>query len=278
MSDGLQKSANHFEERSGKHQGILDPINAARQFQLNRYLPSVSLASLVEHHWVIRWDLRDQPPYVSQVLPYPSVNVAFSAERGWITGVTTGMYEYEVSDSGVIVGTMFKPGGFRAFWPHSVATLTDKTLDATEGFPDANDGFRQKLLGLHDNEQMVSQMEELLSAKQPVPDRNVAFINTIIEAVAADRDLRTVEMVAGQFHVSGRTLQHLFQNYVGVGLKWVIRRYRLIEAAELAAQLPKPNWAAIAAELGYTDQSHFVNDFKKIVGKPPSQYTQSIHS
>ena len=278
MSDGLQKSANNFKERSGKHQGILDPINASRQFQLNRYLPSVGLASFVEHYWVIRWDLRDQPPYVSEVLPYPSVNVAFSADRGWITGVTTGMYEYTVDGVGLIAGTMFNPGGFYAFWPHRIATLTDKTLDATEVFPEAHADFRRALLNLPDDTQMAARLEELLLARHPRPDRNMAFINSIIEAVAADRELRTVEMAARQFHVSERTLQHLFQEYVGVGLKWVIMRYRLIEAAELAAKLPKPNWAAIAAELGYTDQSHFVNDFKKIIGKSPSQYTQSIHS
>ncbi len=278
MPEGLQKSANNFKERSGKHKGILDPINAARQFQLNRYLPSAGLAPFVEHYWIIHWDLRGQPPYVSQVLPYPSVNVAFSADRVWITGVATGMYEYTVEGVGLIVGAMFKPGGFYAFWQRPIATLTDKTLEAIKVFPGATDGFRQALLELPDDTRRVSRVEELLSAQHPTSDRNVAFINSIIEAVASDRDLRTVERVARQFHVSERTLQHLFQKYVGVGLKWVIMRYRLIDAAERAARLPKPNWAAIAAELGYGDQAHFINDFRNMIGKSPLQYMQSIHS
>ena len=53
---------------------------------------------------------------------------------------------------------------------------------------------------------------------------------------------------------------------------------RLLEAVELAAQLQEPNWASVAADLGYSHQSHFVNDFKKLVGKSPLQYTQTIRT
>ena len=85
-------------------------------------------------------------------------------------------------------------------------------------------------------------------------------------------------MVTERFYVSGRTIQYLFQKYVGVGLKWVLMRYLLLEAVELAAQLQEPNWASVAADLGYSHQSHFVNDFKKLVGKSPLQYTQTIRT
>ena len=94
--------------------------------------------------------------------------------------------------------------------------------------------------------------------------------------VEADRELRSVDAVAQRVHVSGRTLQALFNKYVGVGLKWVLMRYRLVEAAELAARTPDPDWATIALDLGYSHQSHFVNDFRKLIGKSPVQYLQAI--
>ena len=276
MKQVLQKSANRFQKKGKRHKGILDPINAARQFQLSRYLPSTELAPFVEHHWTIHWDLRGQPPYISEVLPHSSVNFAFTVDRAWITGVTTGMYQYEVKDAGVIVGTMFKPGGFYPFWIKSISTLTDKVVDVAEAFPEVDEGFRHALLGLNDDESMVARVEELLLAKKPLLDQNIELINSILEAVKTDADMRTVETVVERFHVSGRTLQYLFQKYVGVGLKWVLMRYRLLEAVEIAAHLQEPNWASVAADLGYSHQSHFVNDFKKLVGKSPLQYSQSI--
>ena len=73
-----------------------------------------------------------------------------------------------------------------------------------------------------------------------------------------------------------RQLQGLFNKYVGVGLKWVLMRYRLLEAAERAAHTPDLNWAAVAADLGYSHQSHFVNDFKKLIGQSPQQYALAV--
>jgi AraC-like DNA-binding protein len=60
--------------------------------------------------------------------------------------------------------------------------------------------------------------------------------------------------------------------YVGAGLKWVLLRNRLLDAAESARMLKKPNWTAIALDLNYNSQSHFVSDFKKTIGKSPTQY------
>ena len=68
-----------------------------------------------------------------------------------------------------------------------------------------------------------------------------------------------------------RTLQHLFKTHVGVGLKWIIRRYRLMEAAELAESGTVQNWTAIALELGYADHAHFTRAFKQALGASPSE-------
>ena len=131
---------------------------------------------------------------------------------------------------------------------------------------------------MENDEAMVARVEELLLSRKPRIDQNLTLITSILEAVNTDKDLRTVEMVTERFSISERTVQYLFKKYVGVGLKWVLMRYRLLEAVELAAQLKDPNWALVAADLGYSHQSHFVNDFKKLVGKAPEQYAQSIRA
>ncbi len=278
MKTVLQKTAKSYQKKSSRHKGILDPVHAATRFELGRYLPSSELAPFVEHHWTIHWDLRGQPPYISEVLPHSSINFAFTVERGWITGITTGMYSYEVKDTGSIIGTMFKPGGFYPFWKKNIATITDQEIDTVTVFPEADEGFRYRLFDMENDEAMVARVEELLLSKKPRIDQNLTLITSILETVNTDKDLRSVEMVTERFSVSERTVQYLFKKYVGVGLKWVLMRYRLLEAVELAAQLEDPNWALVAADLGYSHQSHFVNDFKKLVGKAPEQYAQSIRA
>ena len=71
-----------------------------------------------------------------------------------------------------------------------------------------------------------------------------------------------------------RGLQRLFAEYVGIGPKWVIRRYRLHEVTARMAAGRAIDWAALAADLGYADQGHFIRDFKTMFGEPPTWYAQ----
>lgn len=66
----------------------------------------------------------------------------------------------------------------------------------------------------------------------------------------------------------------LFHDHVGVGPKWVIRRYRLHEVTELMAAGGSVRWAEVAAELGYADQAHLSRDFTRMFGEPPTSYAR----
>lgn len=263
-------------EKPDSHRGILDAAHAAQNFTLRRYYPSAPLVPLIEHYWIVDWDLRGKAPYTAEVLPHPAVNLAFTRERGWVTGVTTGKYSYDLEGEGIVLGMQFKPGAFRSFLGRSVSTITDEILPVTAIFPGANDAFRAALLGGPSDSAIVADGEALLLDNIPPPDANVALVNDIIAFVRDERSLLQVGAIAKQFGVAERTLQHLFANYVGVGLKWVIRRYRLMDAAERADRGGIENWTSIAHELGYADQAHFTNDFTKIVGRPPTDYARHV--
>ena len=71
-----------------------------------------------------------------------------------------------------------------------------------------------------------------------------------------------------------RALQRLFREYVGVSPKWVINRYRLHEALEQIAAGGAIDWSALALDLGYFDQAHFIRDFRRLVGVSPGAYAR----
>jgi AraC-like DNA-binding protein len=94
--------------------------------------------------------------------------------------------------------------------------------------------------------------------------------------MAADATMLTVEQAARTCGVSRRALQRLFRTYVGVGPKWMIRRYRIQEAAARLEAGDVDNCAELAHALGYADQSHFTNDFRRLVGRSPASYANAI--
>ncbi|MOA57975.1 DNA-binding transcriptional activator FeaR [compost metagenome] len=69
-----------------------------------------------------------------------------------------------------------------------------------------------------------------------------------------------------------RKLQRLFSQYVGVSPKWVLKLYRLQNAAEAMETGSERDWIKLSQDLGYYDQSHFIRDFKAMIGRTPDEY------
>ena len=87
-----------------------------------------------------------------------------------------------------------------------------------------------------------------------------------------DRTLNRVSDLAERLSLSVRSVQRLFADHVGLSPSWVIRRYRLHEAAAEATAGGGVDWARLAIALGYYDQAHLVRDFSATVGTPPARY------
>jgi AraC-like DNA-binding protein len=116
-------------------------------------------------------------------------------------------------------------------------------------------------------ETAVAQLRELLPPRDPVADQVAALVQQILD----DREICKVDDLVRRCGRSARTLQRLFGDYVGVSPKWVIQRYRLHEAVA-RIHGGGADWAAMALELGYFDQAHFIRDFKAVVGRTPRKY------
>jgi AraC-like DNA-binding protein len=97
-----------------------------------------------------------------------------------------------------------------------------------------------------------------------------------VAAIAGNRGVVRVNDLAAEVGISPRRLQRLFNEYVGAGPKWVIRRYRMQEALARTAGGAPVSWGQLAADLGYSDQAHFTRDFTANVGAPPSRYVREV--
>jgi AraC-like DNA-binding protein len=56
----------------------------------------------------------------------------------------------------------------------------------------------------------------------------------------------------------------------------VIRRWRIVEAADRAATGDAVAWAELAVDLGYADQAHLVRDFRAHLGRTPAGYRRAV--
>jgi AraC-like DNA-binding protein len=270
MKNVLQKSAGSYKPR-----GRLDPAGFERHVSFYTYLPPADLAPFLEHFWTIRWDNIEKTYHSEEVMHRPYVDVFVSMQQSGIQGTFRGKRTYVAAGSGRIVGIRFRPGAFHAFWDGSLADLQDKILDVQRVFPQINSHYIEYLLTL-DDQAAIHELLKLVQAKHPQPDANIELINEIITAIETDESLQTVTAVAKAFSRSERSLQQLFQDYIGIGLKWLLQRHRLLAAAEQIRETDRPHWAAIAYDLGYSSQQHFITDFKQVLGKTPQRYKKDL--
>jgi AraC-like DNA-binding protein len=239
------------------------------------YVPPADLAPFIEHEWTIRWDKTSAAYHSEEVMHRPYVDVFVSLQQSGIQSTFRGKRTYVAAGSGRIVGIRFRPGAFHAFWDGALADVQDRIMDIQQVFPQTDSRYIEHVLTL-DDQAVIHELLQLVRAKHPQPDANIDLINEIIAAIETDESLQTVSTVAKAFGRSERGLQQLFRDYVGIGLKWLLQRHRLLAAAQQIRESDQPSWATIAYDLGYSSQQHFITAFKHVLGKTPLQYKKEL--
>jgi AraC-like DNA-binding protein len=256
--------------------GVVSPIAAGGQISHGRVAASEPLRGVVQHFWSVRWDLRGAKPFVSETLPHPNVHMVFETEGASVVGVHTGRFTTKLEDAGWVFGVKFRPGAFRAYLGRSVASLRDRTVPIDEVFGTEGAALARQVSELGEDCEKAATVERFLNERTTPSDPNVERVSHIVDGIAENRAIVSVEQVVALGRVNKRTLQQLFNTYVGVGPKWVINRYRLHEAVERLQKGAHINFTELAADLGYFDQAHFIRDFRKLVGCSPAAFIRRL--
>jgi len=255
----------------GQGCGVLRHSPPPGSYRHTRYAPPDELSGWVEHFWLEAWQFRDSASQTREMLPYPSVHLVFAPGRSRIYGIQLGRFVRELKDNGRILGIKFRPGAFYPFLRKPVCSIANGSILAAQVFSNVAN-TEAAVLGCRDDRGMVEMAAQFLAANLPPRDPNVETARSAVEVIAKDRNMTRVQELAAQVGATERTVQRLFRRYVGASPRWVIKRYRVYEALEQLTDGRPADLANLAQNLGYFDQAHFINDFKKLVGRAPTEY------
>ena len=120
---------------------------------------------------------------------------------------------------------------------------------------------------------ILSQLRQLIrSGAQPLTtNAHQTYIFDVIEAIQATHRQCTVAELAERFHVSGSKLKTDFKDITGVSVAVFSRRVRLQKAQALldSTQL---ELSQITEKCGFSDESYFIESFRKTFGITPGAY------
>lgn len=262
--------------KTDKPRGVLTHGNQAEKVWHARYHAPADLDFFVEHFWTVRWNLAGLPPQQVQTLPHPSVHLIFEPGNTKLGGVSKGKFSRMIEGDSFVYAIKFRPAGFYPFYGKPLSTLTNRVVDPVTIFGKDFLETEQRLLNAGSVEAMQAVAEEFLRGRLPAKDETMAFLNELLQKIIADRSITRVEQLPEITGRNIRNLQRLFSTYIGVSPKWVIRRYRIHDALERVKDGGRHHWAALALDLGYADQAHFIRDFKALVGKTPVAYQETV--
>lgn len=243
-----------------------------------RAWPSARLAAHVHHLWSVRWSLRS--PFRAETLPHPAAQLLVFDDggplRAQLLGVPAGRLSRSLAHEGQIVGVTFRPAMAHPLLNTSMASVTDRAVPLDELLGPGAKPWAQTIRDARQVDEQFALAEALLAPLLAPPPPRLVRLRDLVERMAHDRSLRRVADVCALSGLDARSLQRLFRTHVGVSPKWVLRRYRLHEAAMQLTRPDPPSLAALAASLGYADQGHFGRDFKQAVGQTPRAFRAQL--
>lgn len=275
----------------GDMRGIVDPDRMLEVVDFDRLPAGDGLAGLVEWFWTVSWDLPDGMVRDQEVLNHPAGNisvgtlddagVALDPPEGRVYGVQVGMSNRRLAGQGWTVAARTTVGGLGVFLDGPARAAADRQLAFDEGVPGVDEAVVAAVSAAPTNPERVdllrAELERVVSERDPARIDEARRVAEVAALAETDRSVCRVDQLAAAAGYSVRSLQRLFDEHVGQSPAFIIRRWRIIEAAE-AARLAVAGgedwrgWAAVADELGYSDQAHLVRDFGRHLGVTPSAY------
>jgi AraC-like DNA-binding protein len=242
--------------------------------ELHRLAPPAGAAGLVRWFWITRWSLPEGVVSRQEVISFPALNLVVEDRMVGLAGPTTRAGHTDLAGSGWAIGALLRPAAVPSFTADP-GSLKDG-YDLFEA-PDLYAGVAAAMAS--DSEAgraaTAERFAQWLMARAGEPGEEALLANRLVE-LAEDPAIRRVGALATGLSVSERTLQRLARTYIGLSPAALIRRRRLQEAAERIREDPAADLAALATELGYTDQAHLTNEFARVLGFTPASYRRTV--
>ena len=192
------------------------------------------------------------------------------AQRGTVIGPLRKVGRTRGFDLPSTVGVFFRPARAAPFLGVAISDLTDLTVAIDDVWGTAASRLTSELYEL-DEAGRLDRLESLLYARLqrrrlPAP----AFdVEGLAASVVRRRGRVTVDAMAREAGVSRQYLTREFRERIGIGPKLYSRLARFQSGLAYAGARGRVDWARVAFDMGYADQSHLISDFRTFSGLTP---------
>ncbi len=259
--------------------------------QIIEYKPSKSLSAFVEWYW--RGTFQGYTNhclsqkvipngYVELIIHLTEMHCNLYKHQYWsqspdytIIGLYTQPYEVRFHHYVEVFAIRFKPEGIYNIFGVPAAefkgSYEDMVLVLGSEFKDFSDRLRQE----SEVGRMIHLAESYLLTTLQRQQPALSYVNYAAEIIRRTKDPLKIKALAYRLNISQRQLEREFKHKIGITPKHYLRLSRMNEVHRLLEADRTLNLTKIAYQVGYTDQAHFIRDFKSITGEKPSFFVKA---
>ncbi len=249
--------------------------------------PAAGLDRFIECFWFLtdgETSVKVEPP-LERLLPIGAVEVVLhhgSRFRQWkgaqtprtlAPGVVAGQLTEPlfVQPAGPVatMGIRFRPGGAYPFFGTRLDSLTNSIASFEEAWGGEGGRFERRLLESSTDAERVRVAEEFLASRLSAFGRPDEPVEEAARQIRRRRGRVSVSALGRTLGLSPRQMERRFAAALGIGPKSLCRVVRFQAVLKGLGRLRRPDWAGLAQDYGYSDQSHLINEFRRLSGVSP---------
>jgi AraC-like DNA-binding protein len=257
---------------------------------IKEYNPSSRLGAYVELFWFGQFNL-DQAPLLSQrvvpngyielILHLTDAHCELLQGRDYETspdytliGLFTQPYDVHFREKVRVFGIRFKPEGIYHVFGMPAAEIHAAFADM-ESFSGRNfRDYSSRIRASDSVGDMIRISEKYLLGNVNRSRLALYYLNRAAEIIRSKKGLISMEALAGKVFISTRQLEREFRRKVGISPKRYMRIARLNEVNRIITSGRRLPLTDVSYACGYSDQAHFIRDFKHFTGESPKKFVR----
>jgi AraC-like DNA-binding protein len=220
-------------------------------------------------------------PYQSLYINFGSTYRMFRAAHAgppientasWLVGLWNEHHIVHWASDVRILIVDFKPGGAYPFLQFPLSELHNQTVSMDLIWGRFAAEIRERLYAVPTVETRFALLDRLLLARLREAPQELTLVQYALQQIAGHRESLSIRALSDDLGISQKHLITLFKRLVGGTPKELERLFRFKHVLHSVDPSKPVDWARIAQQTHYYDQSHFIKDFDTFTGNNPNDY------
>lgn len=175
-----------------------------------------------------------------------------------------------------IFGGAITPLGWARLFDAPADQLADRNVPFADYVRPAGQAAIARVHAAADDEERVAACDALFSAiADTAKPLNHVFLDTVTAWITAPERNELADLLA-QLPMSDRQIVRLSRRYFGSSPKLLHRKFRALNSANRLTWNELTDWRDVAST-SYSDQPHFIREFKQFNGRTPGEFIKGTH-